>query len=157
MAMNDYSDNDYWKALAERFFEAGTSEEEERELRRFIASGLAGSEFNDVRAVMGLAAVGARRYHRRRRRTVFLSAAALLVVVQADYGLSAVVAVVMTAVSLAADGGDSCVAYINGTKHTDEAIVMAQMHSTMDEMAQQAQELSVERQMDDFFVESFNN
>lgn len=145
MAMNDYSDNDYWKALAERFFEAGTSEEEERELRRFIASGLAGSEFNDVRAVMGLAAVGARRYHRRRRRTVFLSAVA------------AVVAVVMTAVSLTADGGDSCVAYINGTKHTDEAIVMAQMHSTMDEMAQQAQELSVERQMDDFFVESFNN
>lgn len=142
--MNDYSDNDYWKALAERFFEAGTSEEEERELRRFIASGLAGSEFNDVRAVMGLAAVGARRYNRRRRRTVFLSAAA-------------VVAVVMTAVSLTADGGDSCVAYINGTKHTDEAIVMAQMHSTMDEMAQQAQELSVERQMDDFFVESFNN
>lgn len=143
--MNDYSDNDYWKALAERFFEAGTSEEEERELRRFIASGLAGSEFNDVRAVMGLAAVGARRYNRRRRRTVFLSAAA------------AVVAVVMTAVSLTADGGDSCVAYINGTKHTDEAIVMAQMHSTMDEMAQQAQELSVERQMDNFFVESFNN
>ena len=76
MAMNDYSDNEYWKALAERFFEAGTSEEEERELRRFIASGLAGSEFNDVRAVMGLAAVGARRYHRRRHRTVFLSAAA---------------------------------------------------------------------------------
>ena len=143
--MNDYSDNDYWKALAERFLEAGTSEEEERELRRIIASGQAGSEFNDVRAVMGLAAVGARRYHRRRRRTVFLSAAA------------AVVAVVMTAVSLTADGGDSCVAYINGTKHTDEAIVMAQMHSTMDEMAQQAQELSVERQMDDFFVESFNN
>ena len=143
--MNDYSDNDYWKAIAERFFEAGTSEEEERELRRFIASGLAGSEFNDVRAVMGLAAVGARRYNRRRRRTVFLSAAA------------AVVAVVMTAVSLAADGGDSCVAYINGTRHTDEAIVMAQMHSTMDEMAQQAQELSVERQMDNFFVESFNN
>lgn len=143
--MNDYSDNNYWKALAERFFEAGTSEEEERELRRFIASGLAGSEFNDVRAVMGLAAVGARRYNRRRRRTVFLSAAA------------AVVAVVMTAVSLAADGGDSCVAYINGTRHTDEAIVMAQMHSTMDEMAQQAQELSVERQMDNFFVESFNN
>lgn len=143
MAMNDYSDNDYWKALAERFFEAGTSEEEERELRRFIASGLAGSEFNDVRAVMGLAAVGARRYNRRRRRTVFLAAAAA--------------AAVMTAVSLAADGGDSCVAYINGTKHTDEAIVMAQMHSTMDEMAQQAQELSVERQMDDFFVESFNN
>lgn len=143
--MNDYSDNDYWKALAERFFEADTSEEEERELRRFIASGLAGSEFNDVRAVMGLAAVGARRYNRRRRRTVFLSTAA------------AVVAMVITAVSLAADGGDSCVAYINGTKHTDEAIVMAQMHSTMDEMAQQAQELSVERQMDDFFVESFNN
>lgn len=148
--MNDYSDNDYWKALAERFFEAGTSEEEERELRRFIASGLAGSEFNDVRAVMGLAAVGARRYNRRRRRTVFLSAAAAAVV-------AVVMAVVMTAVSLAADGGDSCVAYINGTKHTDEAIVMAQMHSTMDEMAQQAQELSVERQMDNFFVESFNN
>lgn len=148
MAMNDYSENNYWKALAERFFEAGTSEEEERELRRFIASGLAGSEFNDVRAVMGLAAVGARRYNRRRRRTVFLSAAA---------AAAAVVAVVMTAVSLAADGGDSCVAYINGTKHTDEAIVMAQMHSTMDEMAQQAQELSVERQMDNFFVESFNN
>ena len=76
MAMNDYSDNDYWKALAERFFEAGTSEEEERELRRFITSGLAGSEFNDVRAVMGLAAAADRKTVRRRRRTVFLSAAA---------------------------------------------------------------------------------
>lgn len=146
MAMNDYSDNDYWKALAERFFEAGTSEAEERELRRFIASGQAGSEFNDVRAVMGLAVVGSRRYNRRRRRTVFLSAAAAVAA-----------AVVTTAVSLAADGSDSCVAYINGTKHTDEAIVLAQMHSTMGEMAQQAQELSVEKQMDDFFVESFNN
>ena len=145
--MNDYSDNDYWKALAERFFVGRHFGGGGARLRRFIASGLAGSEFNDVRAVMGLAAVGARRYHRRRRRTIFLSAAAA----------AAVVAVVMTAVSLAADGGNSCVAYINGTKHTDEAIVMAQMHSTMDEMAQQAQELSVERQMDDFFVESFNN
>ena len=58
MAMNDYSDNDYWKALAERFFEAGTSEEEERELRRFIASGQAGSEFNDVRAEIGRRTAG---------------------------------------------------------------------------------------------------
>ena len=70
---------------------------------------------------------------------------------------AAVVAVVMTAVSLAADGGDSCVAYIKGTKHTDEAIVMAPMNSTMDAMAQQAQELSVEIHIDYFFVESFNN
>ena len=146
--MNDYSDNDYWKALAERFFEAGTSEEEKHELRRFIASGLAGSEFNDVRAVMGLAAGGARRYHRRRRRTVFLSAAAVA---------AAVVAVVMTAVSLAADGGDSCVSYLNSTKHTAKAIVKAQMHSTKEELERQAQEMSVERQMDNFFVESFNN
>ena len=42
--MNDYSDNDYWKALAERFFEAGTSEEEERELRRFIDNPLTESQ-----------------------------------------------------------------------------------------------------------------
>ena len=88
------------------------------------------------------------------RANVFRTVLTLLGVI---IGVAAVVAMVMTAVSLAANGGDSCVAYINGTKHTDEAIVMAQMHSTMDEMAQQAQELSVERQMDDFFVESFNN
>ena len=47
--------NRYWLDIVNRYFEAETTEEEERLLKRFLASEEAqGAEFDEARAVMGL-------------------------------------------------------------------------------------------------------
>ena len=47
--------NRYWLDIVNRYFEAETTEEEERLLKRFLASDEAqGTEFDEARAVMGL-------------------------------------------------------------------------------------------------------
>ena len=44
-----------WKELAERYFEAETTEAEEEALARFLATPAAqGKEFDELRAVMGV-------------------------------------------------------------------------------------------------------
>ena len=47
--------NKYWLEIVNRYFEAETTEEEERLLKRFLASDEAqGAEFDEARAVMGV-------------------------------------------------------------------------------------------------------
>ena len=47
--------NKYWLDIVNRYFEAETTEEEERLLKRFLASDEAqGAEFDEARAVMGV-------------------------------------------------------------------------------------------------------
>lgn len=56
--------NKDWLDIVNRYFEAQTSEEEERLLKRFLASEEAqGAEFDEARAVMGLFAVAKKDYH----------------------------------------------------------------------------------------------
>ena len=48
-------DLSYWEALAERYFQAETSEQEEAELREFLCSSQAlDSRFDEIRATMSL-------------------------------------------------------------------------------------------------------
>lgn len=56
-----YSDLAYWKWLTERYFDAETTPEEERELCRFLASPEGQQpQFDDVRHVMGYLITGRR-------------------------------------------------------------------------------------------------
>ena len=56
-----------WKDLAERYFEAETTPEEEKELACFLATPLSQSkDFEELRAVMGFMAMG-RATHRKRQ------------------------------------------------------------------------------------------
>ena len=65
-----------WKDLAERYFEAETTPEEEKELACFLATPLSQSkDFEELRAVMGFMAVG-RATHRKRQVHTFRYAAA---------------------------------------------------------------------------------
>lgn len=143
--------SDYWRRLADAYFEAETSEEEEAALRRFLATeASAGREFDALRAVMGYAAVGRRIDRRaRRRRTVGFRIRIAAVA-------AALAAVVVRALPwlLRTDGN---VAYIGGVKYTDDAVVAAQISGLMEDMGETAAEMSVAAQLGDMFntIEEF--
>ena len=68
-----------WKDLAERYFEAETTPEEEKELACFLATPLSQSkDFEELRAVMGFMAMG-HATHRKRQVHTFRYAAAAAV------------------------------------------------------------------------------
>lgn len=141
-------DKKYWLELAERYFEATATEEEEAALRRFLATDeAADGAFDEARAVAGFAAAGKssrrRRTAARRRFRMAVAAAAAVVLVTVLPGLLS-------------GGGDTaegevCVAYVGGVEYTDEAVVLAQARSTMDGMGRAAEEMSPEAQMREMF------
>ena len=143
-------DLNYWRQLATRYFEAETTEEEETALRRFAASESADKGFDDLRAVMGLSAIGRQRYKKKR----------LLKRLTAT-GVAAMVAVAVTVgwrmMSPASGADDVCVAYIGGKKITNEKVVLAQMQTSMSDFASAIEGQTPEDQLSDFFqgVEDF--
>ena len=143
--MYNFSDIAYWETLADRYLNADTTADEERSLRQFLASDLADSRFDGVRAVIGLAIIGKRRHRRQQRRAVLLSSAA-----------AAVVAILLSVIPTLHRDNDICVAYINGSEYSDKNIVLAQMQASIDEMAIQSEDLSVDKQMSNFFEQQNN-
>lgn len=142
-------DKKYWLELAERYFDATATEEEEAALRRFLATGeAADGAFDEVRAVAGFASAGKscrrRRAAARRRLRAAVAAAAVV---------AALVAVLPGLLSGGGDAaeGEVCVAYVGGVEYTDEAVVLAQARSAMDGMGRAADELSPEAQMREMF------
>ncbi|MGM9802132.1 MAG: hypothetical protein ACI309_07510 [Candidatus Limisoma sp.] len=133
-------DINYWRNLAERYFEAETTDTEETALRRFLATDAATAEFDDLRAVMGFAVVGRRSTDRRhRRRTAIRWAAA-----------AAVVAVIVAMPFAMSNSNEVYVAYVGGEKITDRDEVVNQMHSAMAHVLTDDGD-SFESQMDDIF------
>lgn len=130
---NRATDNAYWHEIAERYFEAETSQAEEQALRRFLASDRAGDDFDDVRAVMGYATVGSRlagkstKRRSRSRRLIVAAAASVAVVIGVGIG-------VMKTMSPAPEP-EHCVAYINGERCTDREVVMSKMRATLAEVS----------------------
>lgn len=118
-------DKQYWLSMAERYFEAETSDEEEQALRQFAAQ-TDDPDFRDLQAVMGFSAMGrkhaAPQRHGHSRSYAFVGAAAsfvLLVGLSLFYSLS----------SQQHDTG--CVAWVNGEQITDPTQVMALMQNTV--------------------------
>ena len=133
-------DINYWRNLAERYFEAETTDTEETALRRFLASDAATAEFDDLRAVMGFAVVGRRCTDRRRRRRRAIRWAAAAVIVAA----AGTVPFAIT------DRNEVFVAYVGGEKITDREEVVNQMHSAMAQVLTN-DECSFDSQMEDIF------
>lgn len=154
-------------ACAERYFEAQTSEEEEQALKCFAASAEAESDsrFDELRAVMGLAAVG------RRLHTQATSSAAASVPPAVKFkpvvpirprrmGLKllrtcsavAACAALVAGIGLAFHHQDSeCVAYIGGHRTTDPQQVTLAMHRSMEQMSRTADVPTVETQLNEMF------
>jgi len=141
--------------LISRYFEALTSEAEERELRRFLA-GEAGADarYDEVRAVMGYLSTG-RRLHAvaapptagrptmRLRKKVLRYAAVLAAgLLLGGGGLY---------VSRQAAEDEVCVAYVQGRRVTETEAVLAQMRMSVKNVTDASDELSVETQLGDMF------
>lgn len=155
-------DKQYWLRLSERYFEAETTEEEERELRRFAAQ-TSDPDFRDLQAVMGFTAIA------RSSKSLKGSKGSKGLKVQQQaplkplkplklnshyMGLAASIIVVLGLslfFSLSNRQQDTgCVAWVNGEKITDPTEVMALMQNTMLEMNIEGSD-PVEDQLRDMF------
>lgn len=131
-----------WKDLAERYFEAETTSEEEKELACFLASPLAQSkEFEEIRAVMGFVATGRATYRRRHLHPFRYAAAAAVA------GL-----LLTTAVWQLAGTKDVCVAYVNGERITDTETVLSEAMKSVEKVRHDPEEtINLEKQLTDIF------
>lgn len=133
-----------WKELAERYFEAQTTDVEEEALARFLATPASqGKEFDELRAVMGFVATGRAIHNRQRTRRVrlrYYAAAAAITGVLA-----------LTAVWQVAQRANVCVAYINGERYTDKEIVFSEAMKSIDKVRHDLPQETVQEQLSDIF------
>lgn len=126
----------YWLALCEKYFDALTTNEEEKALLHFLASDAAGHPaFNEIKAVMGYLSTGKSITKKKKMHTVgkamqWASMAACI----------AVTAVIGTSIyrqgTLPTTGNrDIFYACIDGKEYTDEEFVMQHMLATMNKMS----------------------
>lgn len=141
--------------LADRYFEAQTSEEEEERLRDFILTAEnADSRFNDVRAVMGVAlcpphaVTSSKHKHQHKRIHTSFSVRVKRTAVAASFLLIAGVATT----SYLHHENNLCIAYINGQKVTDHERVEKAMHDVLQQMDMPHDQTSpIEEQMSNMF------
>lgn len=133
-----------WKELAERYFEAQTTDVEEEALARFLATPASqGKEFDELRAVMGFVATGRAIHKRQRMRRVrlrYYAAAAAITGVLA-----------LTAVWQVTERTNVCVAYINGERYTDKEIVFSEAMKSIDKVRHDLPQETVQEQLSDIF------
>lgn len=141
--------------LMERYFEAETSEQEEKVLKQFITSPAGASvQFNELRAVMGLAAFGKQMKHgqsqnlvskhrNRSYRTVTLLRWSVAAVLCIAFGVS------LSVYNFRQE--NQCIAYIHGQKITDSQQVIAAMHCSLADVGAPTETPSVETQLNDIF------
>lgn len=134
----------YWQRLCERYFDAETTDSEEEQLRHFAAH-TDDPDFDELRAVMGFAAMGRKlsgvdkRQAHSHRRMAGIAASLLLVL-----GLLAYLTPRQTEYD--------CVAYVNGHEITNPDRVMELMQQTMlDVQGGHAAEDPVEAQLREMF------
>lgn len=126
----------YWLALCEKYFDALTTNEEEKALLHFLASDAAGHPaFNEIKAVMGYLSTGKSITKKKKMHTVgkamqWASMAACI----------AVTAVIGTSIYRqgtlpATENREIFYACIDGKEYTDEEFVMQHMLATMNKMS----------------------
>lgn len=154
-------------ACAERYFEALTSEAEELALKCYAASdeAAADSRFDELRAVMGLAAMGRRLANKKSTnvsiqpndKAVTLSRQGQRMrsfrpkLVRLISTAAACVVVALVGTILLRPSEQECVAYISGNRTTDPQQVMQAMQRSIDQMEQADEVPSVENQLNDMF------
>lgn len=138
-----YKNNiEYWLALREKYFDAQTTDEEEKALTRFLASNAANNPvFNDIKVVMGYFSTGksitekkkAKNHDKQHR---FGSAIQWASIAACTVAIAVIGTYIWEQDTLATLGGnDIYYAYIDGKEYTDEEFVMQHMLTTMNKMS----------------------
>lgn len=144
--------DDYWMAMAERYFDASTTDEEERALKLFLSTEASASHaFDEIKAVMGYIATG-RKVHAKPRQQRINKAATLMraAVIVLVAGIS------FTALHHITYDNNICITYINGKKYTDERIAIAKMENIMKEMSSVGGNYSANKQLHNI-LKTINN
>lgn len=142
-----------WLAMAHRYFEATITPEEEKALRHFLVSPQgADACFDEVRAVMGLLAVG-KAVHRTSQELALRKTPHVSFWKRTrQWGIAATVIVLL-------GGGlqwwekqtTSCVMYAHGQKITNEEEVMIEVTTVLNDMFAAEKQPAVEHQLTEIF------
>lgn len=141
---------EYWLALSEKYFDALTTDEEEKALAQFLASDAANSSaFNEIKAVMGYMSTGKSIAQKAKKRARRIGNAIQWASVAA---CTAAIAILGTSITQQAtpDSKDIYYAYIDGKEYTDEEFVMQHMLATMNRMSDTSNNI-IEEQMGAMF------
>lgn len=119
------TDKEKYTALLQRYWEAETSPEEERDLARY-AAGTDDPDFEEIRGVLGYLSVGREQKARKRQTVRIYSWAA---------AAASIVAVVAISLSLLVGQSkpieDFCVSYAYGVQTNDSEAIMATVESSL--------------------------
>jgi hypothetical protein len=129
MKAEKYTDQ-YWEMLIQRYFEAETTEAEENELRSFLSTSPdLDSRYDEVRAVMGYLAMG-----RSLNKKKMARRPSRMIRTMRHVGVAASLALMIGFVSFywsdLISERESYVAYVDGNKITDRAIVSQLMQES---------------------------
>ena len=134
-----------WLELVEKYFDALTTQQEEQELKKFLVTPAADAQcFNEIKAVMGYFAT--QKAIKKRAKSHVPNIAKWSAVAAAILAIAATFA--WNSIS---NEENICIAYVNGIKYTDEAMVMKEMQQTFCMMGNTAEEYSIEEQLNDMF------
>ena len=119
------TDKEKYTALLQRYWEAETTPEEERDLARYVAR-VDDPDFGEIRGVLGYLSVGREQKARKRRTVRIYSWAA---------AAASIVAVVAVSLSLLVGQPkpteDLCVSYAYGVQTNDSEAIMAAVESSL--------------------------
>lgn len=144
---------EYWLALSEKYFDALTTNEEEKALTQFLESDAANSPaFNEIKAVMGYLSIGRSITQKAKSKTRRIGSAIQWTSVAA---CAAIMVAVGTSILKqntlpATEEREIFYACIDGKEYTDEELVMQHMLATMNRMSNTSTG-SIEEQMGAMF------
>ena len=149
--MNKEKERAEWLAIAEKYFDATTNDNEEKALRDFLSSAESNHPaFDEIKAVMGYLAatrhienVNAREKRAVRKKHLVHWAAAAIIAFIVGTGT-----ILPTGNP---DNDDIYVADINGKIYTDKEFVVAHMQHTMSMIASTTKENNIEEQLGAMF------
>lgn len=143
-----------WLRLIDKYFEAETSEEEELELKLFLASPESADDcFNETKAVLGYISTGKRlEKERNARNRLYMSPAVFKIA-------AAIILCCIVSVSLLISNyrsSNQCLVYINGKIYTDSETVLTEMQSSIERIKSGTEDLRMENQIKDL-IDSAND
>lgn len=138
-------DSQYWRSLEQRYFDATATDEEERLLMHFAAT-TTDPAFRELQAVLGFVCAERQPVKAARRkgqwRTFRRAAAAVLFLGMVGGAAFRIATLTPTstsplpepAVAMNTEPDEDLVAYVAGQRITDEALIIAMVNSTLQEM-----------------------
>lgn len=138
----------YWIDLCELYFEASTNDDEERALKRFLATDAANDKrFDEIKAVMGMLVTGKRLHEANKGNSTTLSK-----IIKWSVAASIAIGIFGTATYIKIhEPKNIYIAYIDGKRYNDEDIAMQEMRRIMTHVASGTEEFSAEKQLSGIF------